>query len=112
MDLHSNHNSETDVAVGCMCLSYNCYQETAHRQAYFPIDNQNCNVNHHSTHNSKTAEYHGVVTDGINQSCHGRNRDLGYRQTRFLTLSCHNWGNCHHYKNYHTTGKPEGVDET
>ena len=112
MDLHSNHNSETDVVVGCMCLSYNCYQETAHRQACFPIDNQNCNVNHHSTHNSKTAESHGVVTDGMNQLCHGRNRDSGYRQTRFLTLPCHNWGNCHHYKDYHTTDKSESVDET
>ena len=78
----------------------------------FPIDNQNCSVNHHSTHNSKTAETDGVVAGVMNQWCHGRNRDSGDRQTRFLTPPYHNWGNCHYYEDYHTIGKPESVDET
>ena len=56
MDLHNTHNSKTDVAVSRVCLSHNCYQETAHRQACCLIDNQNFSVNHHSTHNSKTVE--------------------------------------------------------
>ena len=48
----------------------------------------------------------------MNQSCQGRNRDSGYRQTRFLTLPCHNWGNCHHYKDNHTIDKQEGENKT
>ena len=95
-----------------MCCSHNCYQELAHRQACFLIDNQNCSVNHHSTHNSKTVESHGVEADGKNQLCHGRNRDSGYRQTRFLTLPCHNRGNYHHYKDHHTIDNLEGEDKT
>ena len=95
------------VKVGLEMNNHNCYKEM---DSLF--DNQNCNEDLHSIHNSKTVESHGVVANGINQLCHGGNRDLGYRQTRFLILPCHNWGNCHHYKDYHTNGKPESVDET
>jgi hypothetical protein len=66
----------------------------------------------HNTHNSKTAGSHGVEADGMNKSCHGRNRDSGYRQTLFLILPCHNWGNYQHYKDHHTIDNQEGVDET
>ena len=69
-------------------------------------------MNHHSTHNSKTAESHGVEADGMNQSYHGRNWDSGYRQTRFLTLPCYNWDNGHHYKDLHTIENQDGEDKT
>lgn len=84
MDLHSNHNSKTDVAVSHMCCSHNCYQEPAYRQACFLIDNQNCCVNHHSTHNSKTVEYGLVNYMDIGHSQNSKHlRKTVHRQTCF-----------------------------
>ena len=117
MDLHSTHNKMIVVTDHVNNMEFGhfqspeCYQKTVHRQTCSRFDTQILDEDLHKIH-MNMSESHDVVADGINQSCHGKNRDLGYRQTRFLTLPCHNWGNCHHYENYHTIGKPEGVGET
>ena len=117
MDLHRIHNSKTAVtdSVNHMDVGHNqsseCYRETVHRQTCFRSDTQILGEGLHKIH-TNMFESHDVVADGINQMCHGENRDPGYRQTRIPTLPCHNRGNCHHYEGHHTIGNPNGVDTT
>ena len=91
--------------------SSECHQETVHRQTCFRFDTQILGEDLHSIHMNMSV-FHGVGADGINQLCHGKNKDSGFRQTRFLTLPCYNWDNYHHYKDHHTIDNQEGVDET
>ena len=88
-----------------------CHQRTVHRQTCFQFDTQILGVDLHNILTNVSVS-HGSVADGINQSCHGKNRDPGYRQTRFLTLPCHNRDSYHHHKGHHTIDNQTGVDTT
>ena len=117
MDLHSTYNNMIAVtdSVNNMDIvhfqNFDCYQEAVHRQTCSWFDTQILGEDLHSIHTNMSV-FHGVGADGINLLCHGKNRDSGYRQTRFLTLPCHNWGNFHHYKDHHTIDNQEGEDKT
>ena len=117
MDLHSTHNNMMVVTdlVNNMDIGHfqssGCHQKTVHRQTCFWFDTQILGEDLHNIHTNMSVS-HDVGAGGINQLCHSKNRDPGYRQTRILTLPCHNWDNFHYYEGHHTIDNQTGVDTT
>ena len=117
MDLHSTYNN-TIVVTGLVkdmdidhFQSSDCHQKTVHRQTCFRFDTQILGVDHHKTHTDMSVS-HDVVAGRMNQMCHGKDRELGYRQTHLLTLSCYSRDNSHHYEDHNTIDNRNGVDTT
>lgn len=116
-DLHSAHNKMIVVAdlVNHMGIGHNqssdCLPKTIHRQTCFRLDTQILGEDLHKTHTDMSVS-HDVVAGRMNQMCHGKDRELGYRQTHLLTLPCYRRDNSHHYEDHHTIGNQNGVDTT